>query len=112
MTHGIKLDLPTAVADVNNKVLMAVTQMVDAGNAVHFEKNSNHILNYGTGIRTEMEEVNGQYTFDMWVPNLGNANTAQSKKSVNSFNDLVEEDDEEDDEDEEVNTEPTFRRQA
>ena len=60
------------VADVN-KVLMAVNQMVDAGNYVHFEKANNHIYNYSTGYRTDMDEVNGQYTFDMWVPNLGNA---------------------------------------
>ena len=61
-----------------------------------------------------MDEVNGQYTFDMWVPNLGNANEAPAKKksSVNAFSELAEDEDEVDDDEEEVTTEPPFRRQA
>ena len=87
------------VADVN-KVLMAVNQVVDAGNAVHFEKDNHHIYNYRTGYRTDMEEINGQYTFDMWVPNLGNTTevSPKKKKSVNSFQPLESEDDEDDEE--------------
>ena len=97
------------VADVN-KVLMAVNQMVDAGNVVHFEKGNNHILNYKTGYRTEMEEVNGQYSFDMWVPNLGNKPEIPAKKKhVNSFQELASEDDEDDEE--ESNTDTPFQRQ-
>ena len=97
------------VADVN-KVLMAVNQMVDAGNVVHFEKDNHHILNYKTGYRTDMQEVNGQYTFDMWVPNLGNTTeVSPKKKSVNSFQPLESEDEE--DEEEEVEVTPFQRQQ-
>ena len=95
------------VTDVN-KVLVAVNQMVDAGNAVHFEKDNHHILNYSTGCRTEMEELNGQYTFDMWVPNLGVATQQHPKKKpVNSFQAL--QDDEDNDEEEEAEATP-FQR--
>ena len=95
------------VADVN-KVLMAVNQMVEAGNAVHFEKDNHHIFNYSTGCRTEMEELNGQYTFDMWVPNLGEpAQQHPKKKSVNSFQAL---ENEEDSDEEEVAETTPFQR--
>ena len=90
------------VADVN-KTLMAVNQMVDAGNAVHFEKDNHHIYNYRTGCRTDMEEVNGQYSFDMWVPNLGNTIDKRVKnKLVNSFQPLESDEDEDDEEEVEV----------
>ena len=107
-----KVGFAMQVADVN-KVLMAVNQMVDAGNIVHFEEGNHHILNYKTGYRTEMDEVNGQYTFDMWVPNLGNTLEATAKKKhvnhVNSFQELASEDDENDEE--EGNTDTPFQRQ-
>jgi hypothetical protein len=90
-----KVGFAMQVADVN-KVLMAVNQMVDAGNAVHFEKDNHHIFNYRTGCRTDMEELNGQYTFDMWVPNLGNSKKESPiRKPVNSFQALETDDDEE-----------------
>ena len=102
-----KVGFAMQVADVN-KVLMAVNQMVDAGNAVHFEKDNHHIFNYNTGCRTVMEELNGQYTFDMWVPNLGVATQQHpKKKSVNSFQAL--QDDEDNDEEEEAEATP-FQR--
>ena len=60
-----------------------------------------------------MDEVNGQYTFDMWVPNLGNTPEATAKKKhvnhVNSFQELASEDDENDEE--EGNTDTPFQRQ-
>jgi hypothetical protein len=57
-----------------------------------------------------MEEVNGQYTFDMWVPNLGNKPEIPAKKKhVNSFQELASEDDEDDEE--EGNTDTPFQRQ-
>ena len=56
-----------------------------------------------------MEEINGQYTFVMWVPNLGNTTEERpKKKSVNSFQPL--ESDEDEDDEEEVNVTP-FQRQ-
>ena len=51
---------------------MSVHQIVAAGNYVHFEKDNSHVYNYNIGFRTIMDEVNRQYAFDMWVPNLGN----------------------------------------
>ena len=43
-----------------------------------------------------MEELNGQHTFDMWVPNLGNTIQERPKKqSVNSFQALETDEDEE-----------------
>ena len=85
------------VADVN-KVLMAVNQLVDAGNYVHFEQENNHIYNYSTGYRTDMDEVNGQYTSDMWVPNLGTTKQEQPKRHSGRYaalESLNEEDDNE-----------------
>ena len=56
-----------------------------------------------------MGEINGQYTFDMWVPNLGSTTeVSPKKKSVNSFQTLESEGDEDDEEEVKVTD---FQRQ-
>jgi len=80
---GNRIGFAMQAADVN-KVLAAVNQVVKAGNKVVFDEGPNgmapnhHIYNYATGTRTEMELRNGQYLFEMWVPNLGNSQSGEA----------------------------------
>ena len=54
------------VANVK-KVLASVSRICDAGNRVVFEGKGGYIQNVRTGKRTDLKQVNGCYTFDMWV---------------------------------------------
>ena len=50
------------------KPLGSVRAMLEAGNVVVFDKGNCYVQTKASGKRTEIEEVNGSYVFDMWVP--------------------------------------------
>ena len=75
------------VADVN-KVLASVKRICDAGNRVVFDKNGGKIIDTATGKVTELEEKNGTYVFNMWLPRVKERGSIES---VNRFAALAEE---------------------
>ena len=75
------------VADVN-KVLASVKRICDAGNKVIFEKNGGNIINTVSGRVTELEERNGTYVFNMWLPRK---QEKRGIETVNRFAALAEE---------------------
>ena len=84
---GNQIGFAMQAADVN-KVLAAVNQIVEAGNRVTFDSGprgnsmNSHIYNYATGARTDLELVNCQYVFDMWIPNMPGESRAASEVAV------------------------------
>ena len=70
--EGAKIGLPIQVADVN-KVLGSVREMVESGNRVTFDRDSNgkpcrNVEHKATGKRTAIHERNGTFQFDIKVP--------------------------------------------
>ena len=61
------LNLIAQVADVKT-ALASVFRMVEAGNAVHFEKGNCFIQHLATGAVTPMLERSGGYEIGLWVP--------------------------------------------
>eukprot|EP00959_Pyramimonas_sp_CCMP1952_P461238 9481258-Pyramimonas_sp.AAC.3 len=69
---GNPVSMPIQVAEVN-KVLGSVREMVNAGNRVVFDQNSNgksisHVEHKATGKRTAIYERNGTFQFNIVVP--------------------------------------------
>ena len=52
------------------KPLGSVGAMLQAGNSVTFDKGGSYIVNKATGIRTNIEDRNGAFIFDIWVPRV------------------------------------------
>ena len=44
--------------------------MLQAGNRVIFDKGGSFIENKASGIRTNIEDRNGVFVFDIWVPRI------------------------------------------
>ena len=61
------VDMTMQVAEVT-KPLGSVRAMVKAGNKVVFDDGDSYILNKATGVKTRMEDRNGAFVFDIWVP--------------------------------------------
>ena len=55
------------VAEVT-KPLGSVRAMVKAGNMVVFDDGDSYIVNKATGVKTVIEDRNGAFVFDIWVP--------------------------------------------
>ena len=80
------IDLTMQVAEVT-KPLGSVRAMVKAGNKVVFDDGGSYILNKATGVKTNMEDRNGAYVFDIWIPRAKGV-------SSNRFDALREEEEE------------------
>ena len=61
------VDMSMQVANVT-KPLGSVRAMLKAGNRVVFDEGDSFILNKATGVRTNIEDRNGAFVFDIWVP--------------------------------------------
>ena len=55
------------VAEVT-KPLGSVRAMVKAGNRVVCDDGDSYIVNKATGVKTAIEDRNGAFVFDIWVP--------------------------------------------
>ena len=69
---GVKIGMPIQIADVN-KVLGSVREMVESGNRVTFDRDSNgkpcsYVEHKASGKRTAIPERNGAFQFDIRVP--------------------------------------------
>ena len=61
------VDMTAQVAEVT-KPLGSVRAFVRAGNRVVFDNGGSYIQNKATGIKTVIEDRNGAYVFDLWIP--------------------------------------------
>ena len=86
------VDMAMQVAEVT-KPLGSVRAMVKAGNRVVFDEQGSYIQNKFTGLVTQVEERNGAYVFDIWVPR--NKNKQESGYNGKLWGALVEEEQEE-----------------
>ena len=64
---GNQVSMTMQVAKVT-KPLGSVRAMVKANNMVVFDEGNSYILDKATGRKTKVNEVNGAYVFDLWVP--------------------------------------------
>ena len=82
------VDMTAQVAEVT-KPLGSVRAFVRAGNCVVFDAGGSYIQNKATGVKTVIEDRNGAYVFDLWIPrdNKQNGNDQQgcSGKSWGAF---------------------------
>ena len=79
------------VAEVT-KPLGSVRAYVRAGNRVVFDDAGSFIQNKATGMKTRIEDRNGAYVFDLWIPRA----EREKRVSTGSFDALVNEEEEED----------------
>ena len=56
------------------KPLGSVRAFVKAGNKVVFDSGGSYIENKGNGVRTNIEDRNGAYVFDLWIPRTETGN--------------------------------------
>ena len=61
------VDMTAQVAEVT-KPLGSVRAFVKAGNRVVFDNGGSFIQNKATGVKTAIEDRNGAYVFDLWIP--------------------------------------------
>ena len=85
------IDMTMQVAEVT-KPLGSVRAMVKAGNKVVFDNGDSYILNKATGVKTRMEDRNGAFVFDIWVPKGNNSSEQQQGYKGNYWQALAEED--------------------
>jgi hypothetical protein len=96
---GNPLHVAAQVADVNSN-LGSVARTVEAGSRVVFDEDGSYIQNKRTGKKIHVRNNNGQYEFDIWVPQakkeVQNAKTSAAKNVQvnNQFSPLQEEGDE------------------
>ena len=55
------------VCDVT-KPLGSVRAMVKAGNRIVFDEGGSYIQHTTSGVKTQIEDKNGAFAFDIWVP--------------------------------------------
>ena len=80
------VDISMQVCDLT-KPLGSVRAMVKAGNRIVFDEGGSYIQHKATGAKTVIEDRNGAFVFDIWVPR-GEDNGHQGK-----FKALEEEED-------------------
>ena len=61
------VDMTAQVAEVT-KPLGSVRAFVKAGNRVVFDNGGSYIQHKATGVKTVIEDRNGAYVFDLWIP--------------------------------------------
>ena len=69
------------VADVK-ATLGSVNQMLKAGNKVHFETGNCYIQHNRTGKKTRIEEKNGTFEVEIWVPKPSDGNRCDQVASA------------------------------
>ena len=62
-----RVDMTMQVAKVT-KPLGSVRAMLKAGNRVVFDEGDSFIMNKASGVKTVIEDRNGAFVFDIWVP--------------------------------------------
>ena len=72
------VSLTAQVADVKT-ALGSVSQMLRAGNRVHFETGNCYVEHVGTGKVTPIIERNGMFEIGVWVPSTGEAQEVPSR---------------------------------
>ena len=72
------VSLTAQVADVKS-ALGSVSQMLRAGNRVHFETGGSYVEHIGTGRVTPIIEKNGMFEIGVWVQSTGEAQRAPSR---------------------------------
>jgi hypothetical protein len=65
--QGQKIGMAFQIANVT-KPLGAVRAMLDAGNKVIFDRPNSYIVNKATKSVVPIDERNGAFVFDIWVP--------------------------------------------
>ena len=65
--EGKPLGITMQVAKVT-KPLGSVRAMLEANNMVVFDKGNSYIMDKNTWAKTKLEERNGAYVFDLWIP--------------------------------------------
>ena len=68
------------------KPLGSVRAMLQAGNSVTFDKGGSYIENKATGIRTKIEDRNGAFVFDIWVPRVNEQHGGGQQQQGNGYN--------------------------
>ena len=61
------VDMAMQVCEVT-KPLGSVRAMVKAGNKVVFDEGGSYIIHKASGVKTAIEDRNGAFVFDIWVP--------------------------------------------
>ena len=89
--EGNKANMTMQVAAVT-KPLGSVRAMLKAGNRVVFDEGDSFIVNKATGVKTVIEDRNGAFVFDIWIPR-GNRQQDQQHEGYQGkyFQALVEE---------------------
>ena len=89
--EGNKASMTMQVAAVT-KPLGSVRAMLKAGNRVVFDEGDSFIVNKTTGVKTVIEDRNGAFVFDIWIPR-GNHQQDQQHEGYQGkyFQALVEE---------------------
>ena len=77
------------------KPLGSVRAMLDAGNKVVFEKDNSYISDKSGKVKTTIQERNGAFVFDLWMPKGNEATIAKAKD--NRYQALMEEDEDNED---------------
>ena len=87
--EGNSVNMCMQVAEVT-KPLGSVRAYVRAGNRVVFDDAGIFIQNKATGMKTSIEDRNGAYVFDLWIPRA----EREKRVSTGSFDALVNEEEE------------------
>ena len=87
------VDMTMQVAEVT-KPLGSVRAMVKAGNKVVFDDGDSYILNKATGVKTCMDDRNGAFVFDIWVPKGKSQNEGQQQGYNGKYFKALEEEEE------------------
>ncbi len=72
-----------------NKMLLAVSKIVDAGHDVHFSKDASFILNHKTGEKLQLRREAGVYVLDMEVMSSGNGPAGSILSSMDKTSDFI-----------------------
>ena len=83
--EGNLVDMSMQVCEVT-KPLGSVRAMLQAGNRVTFDKGGSYIENKATGVRTNIEDRNGAFVFDIWVPRVNEQHEKGNQQQSNGYN--------------------------
>ena len=81
--EGNFVDMGMQVGEVT-KALGSARAMMRAGNRVVLDSDGSYVYNKGSGVKTKIEDRNGSFQFDIWVPRA-NASQGQSSSSAQGY---------------------------
>ena len=73
------------VCDVT-KPLGSVRAMLQAGNRVIFDEGGSFIENKASGVRANIEDRNGVFVFDLWVPRVNEHGGNEQQQQRSGYN--------------------------